>query len=508
VETLRFLVDNRAELGELCLQHLRLVLLATLGATVVGVPLGVLLTRRRWLLRPVIALANVAQTIPSLALFGFLIPVLGSYGIGALPAVIALFLYALLPILRNTQTGIDGVDPSVREAARAMGLTDRQLLWMVELPLSAPVVLAGIRVATVISIGTATIAAAIGAGGLGTWIFRGLRMNDDRLILAGALPAAATALLVDQALGWLERSLKRPRRGRGALLAAGVVTAATLALALFGGASGQTANGTVTVGSKDFTEQVILGELVAQTLERHAGLTVKRQFELGGDLCHRGVVAGTLDVYVEYTGTAFTTVLKKPPSSDPALVYRTVADEYRARFGLVWMEPLGFDNTFAILVRGPDAARLGLRTISQLAPLSPGLRAGFGQDFVSREDGYPGLVRAYGLRFAAAPKEMELSLTYRALASGQVDVIAGNETDGLIDQLGLVQLEDDRHYFPPYQAAIVARSQLLERSPEAREALARLSGRLTSADMRRLNDACDNQHRAPADVAREFLDAL
>ncbi|MBK8258372.1 MAG: ABC transporter permease subunit [Polyangiaceae bacterium] len=508
METLRFLLDNRTDLAKLCLEHVRLVFFATLAATLVGVPTGILLTRKRWLARPVLALANIAQTIPSLALFGFLIPVLGAYGIGALPAVIALFLYALLPILRNTHSGIDGVNPSVREAARAMGMTDWQQLRLVELPLAVPIVLAGIRVAVVISIGTATIAAAIGAGGLGTWIFRGLRMSDDRLILAGAIPAAAMALLADQALGGVERSFKRPRRQLAKAAATIAAVMVALAIAVFAGAPKPATSGTVTVGSKDFTEQVILGELVAQILERDTGLHVERRFELGGDLCHRGVVAGNLDVYVEYTGTAFTTVLKHPPISDPAVVYRAVAEEYQSRWNLVWLPPLGFDNTFAILVRGADARRLGLRTISDVLPLAPQWRAGFGQDFVSREDGYPGFTRAYGLRFAGPPSEMDLSLTYRALATGQVDLIAGNATDGLIDKLGLVQLQDDRRYFPPYEAAMVVRGELLERSPEVRTALARLSGRLTSEHMRRLNDACDGEHRSPAAVAKEFLDNL
>jgi len=508
VETLRFLVENRADLLKLCLEHLRLVLIATIAATLVGVPLGILLTRKRWLSRPVLALANIAQTIPSLALFGFLIPVLGVHGIGALPAVIALFLYALLPILRNTHSGIDGVDPSVREAARAMGMTDGQQLRLVELPLAIPIVLAGIRVATVISIGTATIAAAIGAGGLGTWIFRGLRMSDDRLILAGAIPAAVMALLADQALGGLERWFRRPRRqlAKAVSTLGGVLL--LLAIAIFGGASKPAVNRTITVGSKDFTEQVILGEIVAQLLERDAGVHVERRFELGGDLCHRGLVAGNLDVYVEYTGTAFTTALKRSPVSDPKVVYQTVADEYMRRWNLVWLPPLGFDNTFAILVRGAEARRLGLKTISDVVPLAPQWRAGFGQDFVSREDGYPGFVRAYGLRFVGPPSEMDLSLTYRALSSGQVDLIAGNATDGLIDKLGLVQLEDDRRYFPPYEAALVVRGDVLERAPEVRRALSRLSGRITSAEMRRMNDACDGEHRAPAAVAKEFLDKL
>jgi osmoprotectant transport system permease protein len=512
MDLVHFFAANRAEILGLALEHLLLVAVATSAAVLVGVPAGVVLTRKRWLARPVLAAANVLQTIPSLALFGFLIPLLGSYGIGRLPAIIALFLYSLLPIVRNTFTGIEGVDPAAREAARGMGMTDGQLLRLVELPLALGVIVAGVRVATVIAVGTATIAAAVGAGGLGTYIFRGLRSNDDTLILAGAVPAALMALGADFALGWVERSLApgaSPARVRAAKLVAAAAGIALVAGAVaWGVRSGQGGERRpVVVASKDFTEQVILGELVAQSLERE-GVPVARQFELGGDLCHRALVQGTADVYVEYTGTAYLTILKHEPLTDPREVYARVKAEYAERFGLAWLDPLGFEDTFAILVRGDDARRLGLKTVSDAAPYAPEWRAGFGQDFMSREDGYPGFSRTYGLRFREAPREMDLALTYRALAGGQVDLIAGNSTDGLIDKLGLVQLADDKRYFPPYEAAPVVRRDALERYPEISRALARLAGRVSDADMRRLNYAVDGDKRDPREVVREFLAAV
>src|SRR5262249_28317555 len=299
-----FLIRNRSEVLQLTLEHLLLVLIATGAAAVVGIPVGIVLTRRAALARPVLAVANVLQTIPSLALFGFLIPVLGSYGIGRLPAIIALFLYSLLPIIRNTFTGINGVDPAVREAARGMGMTDWQVLTQVELPLAMNVIIAGIRVATVISVGTATIAAAIGAGGLGTYIFRGLRMNDNTLILAGAIPAALLALAADFGMGRLEKSLSPQRAASQSparkAFAIGVTAMIVVGLAFFLGRElvpswkgvGAKDGSPVVIASKDFTEQVLLGELLAQTIEANTQLTVKRRFELGGDLCHRGLVAG------------------------------------------------------------------------------------------------------------------------------------------------------------------------------------------------------------------------
>jgi osmoprotectant transport system permease protein len=508
-----FLFQNWHDIVTLTLQHVVLVAVGTGLAVIAGIPVGILLTRRPGLSRPVLAIANVLQTIPSLALFGFLIPILGTYGIGRVPAIIALFLYSLLPIIRNTYTGIRGVDAGIREAARGMGMTDWQLLTKIELPLSLSVIIAGLRVATVISVGTATIAAAIGAGGLGVFIFRGLRMNDNQLILAGAIPAALMALAADFMLGWAEKRLspegKHKKAGiKGRVLA--VATGAVVILALLVIAGGHRTNKSrhIAIGSKDFTEQIILGELLAQALEDKAGFQVERKFELGGDLCHRALLSGEIDAYVEYTGTAYTAILKHDPVSDAGQVYDQVKSDYESRFNLEWLQPLGFNNTFAILVRGEDAQRLNLKTISDAARFTGDWRAAFGQDFMSRQDGYPGFARTYGLKFAAPPSEMDLSLTYRALAGGQVDLIAGNSTDGLIDKLGLYQLEDDKHYFPPYEAAPVVRQDLLQRYPDAGDAINSLAGKITNEQMRRLNYAVDGDHRQARDVVREFLAGL
>ena len=510
---LDFFIRNRSEVLQLTFEHLLLVLLATGAAAVVGIPVGIVLTRRAALAKPVLAVANVLQTIPSLALFGFLIPILGSYGIGRVPAIIALFLYSLLPIIRNTFTGINGVDPAVREAARGMGMTDWQMLTQVELPLALNVIVAGVRVATVISVGTATIAAAIGAGGLGTYIFRGLRTVDRTLILAGAVPAAIMALGADFALGSLERLLSpgsaagSQSRRKWVLGISGIAISVALVLFLIAGALSK-GGARVVVGSKDFTESRILAELIAQTIEARTDIKVEQATELSGDLCHRELVAGQIDMYAEYTGTAFTAILKHQPISDPRAVYDRVKTDYQSHFKLEWLEPLGFNNTFAILVRGEAARRLRLRTISDASRYAPQWRAGFGQDFMSRQDGYPGFARTYGLRFGEPPREMDLSLSYQALANGQVDLIAGNSTDGLIDKLGLVQLEDDRHYFPPYEAAPVIRRDTLERYPRLADAINSLAGKITNEQVRQLNYAVDAEKRDVKEVVREFLSRL
>jgi glycine betaine/choline ABC-type transport system substrate-binding protein len=249
----------------------------------------------------------------------------------------------------------------------------------------------------------------------------------------------------------------------------------------------------IVVGSKNFTESDLLGEIVAQQIERRTAVAVERRFHLGGTfVCHQAITSGQIDLYVEYTGTAYTAVLKHAPVLDPDSVYRAVAAEYERRFGLTWGKPLGFDNTFAILVRRADAERYGLLRISDLAAVAPHWHAGFGYEFLERADGFPGLARIYGLRFAAPPTAMDLGLTYRALAQRRVDVIA---------------LQDDRHYFPPYQAAVVTRAGTLARHPEVAAVLAQLEGKLAGAEMQRLNALADVEHRDIGSIAREWLRA-
>ena len=502
-----YILAHPGEILALTGEHMALVGIAILVAALVGIPLGIILTRYpRWS-RWVLGLANVVQTIPSLALFGFLIPLPFLGGIGARTAIIALILYSLLPIIRNTYAGISGVDPAIREAGRGMGMTDWQLLTQVELPLSLPVIMTGLRLAAVISVGIATIAAAIGAGGLGMYIFRGVSMVDNQLILAGAIPAACLALLVDFALGMGERFLsRRPRIN--ARYAIGILVLAGIGGILLATGIGK-GRAKIVVGSKNFTEQSILGELLAQQVERETGLSVERKLYLGGTLiCHNALVAGEIDMYVEYTGTAFTAVLKQKPINDAREVYRQIQEAYSSSFGVELTEPLGFNNTFAIIVRGEAARRLNLKTLSGAAAHTPQWTAAFGPEFMEREDGFRGLAAAYNLKFAEPPRIMDLGLTYRAVADGKVDLIAGDSTDGLIASLDLFVLADDRRYFPPYEGVPLVRRQILDAHPALRPALAKLGGKISDDMMRRMNYEVDGKHRDSREVVRDFLNTL
>lgn len=510
---IQFLAGNWPELLNLTREHIFLVLASTGFAILAGVPLGILLTRVKPLRTPVLGFANIMQTVPSLALFGLLVPVPFIGGIGARTAVIALALYALLPVIRNTVTGILGIDPKIREAAIAIGMTPGQRLRIVELPLAMPVILTGIRVAVVISVGVATVAAAVGAGGLGTYIFRGLRQNDNNLLLAGALASAILALLLDFALGQIEKSYTIGERSsavkRKLLAGAPIGLLAAIVIASYTTGVRQTVairplateGKPIVVGSKDFTESIILAEILAQTLEKQ-GVAVTRQLELGGDVAHRGLLSNQVDVYPEYTGTAYTAILKHSPITDPQAVYDQTKAEYAEKFKLSVSPPLGFSNDFAILIRGDVARKNNLKTISQAVPMAKDWQAGFGQDFMSRADGYSGFTAAYGFNFAKQPREMDLSLTYRALQSGGLDIIAGNSTDGLITALDLFQLEDDRHYFPPYQAVFIARE---DRTAELAAAFEKLKNAISTDDMRRMNFEVDGNKRSAREVAAEFV---
>ena len=262
----------------------------------------------------------------------------------------------------------------------------------------------------------------------------------------------------------------------------------------------------IVIGSKNFTESLMLGELLAQQIEAHTPLKVERRFYLAGSyICQQSILSGRIDIYPEYTGTALTAILKEKATGDRAQVYQQVKNEYEKRFGLTLAPPFGFNNTFAMEIRGEDARRLNLKTLSQVAVFTPQWHAGFGYEFMERPDGYTGLAATYGLQFAAAPRIMDLGLLAPALKDHQIDMAAGNATDGLILAFDLFVLADDRHYFPPYEAVPVIREQTMREHPELNQILADLGGKISDQEMQKLNYALDGQHRDAKDVAREFL---
>lgn len=493
-------------------EHLVLVIIAMIIAIAIGIPLGIIITRKPKLAQPILIFANGLQTIPSLAIFGFLLSVPFFGGIGKIPAIVALTLYALLPLIRNTYVGIANVDPAIKEVGIAMGMTEWQLLTKVEIPLALEIILAGVRVATVISVGIATIAAAIGGGGLGVFIFRGISTVNNQLILAGAIPAAIIALLADMSLGWLEKTLKNFQTRKKLFTTKFLIILMTILL-LFLGLGGinllqtnLTKNNTIILGSKNFTESLILSEILAQQIENNTNLKVNRKFNLGGTfIAHEALKLGEIDGYVEYTGTALTAILQQPIMNNSQEVYEKVKQIYQEKFNLTVMPSLGFNSTFAIAIRGKDARNFNIKNISEVAKYTPNWQAGFGPEFLIREDGYRGLAKTYNLKFGKPPIEMDLGLLSQALATNKVDLIAGNATDGLIPVLDLVILNDDKQYFPPYEVVPIFYTKTLIKYPQIQDTINQLLGLISLEEIQKMNYLVDSKKNSVEDVAKDWL---
>jgi osmoprotectant transport system permease protein len=499
--------------------HLQLTAAALLAGGLLAFPLGVWATRRPRLLAPVMLLASVVQTVPGIALLAVMVPLLAWLGaalsplgvqvraIGFLPAFLALTVYSVLPMLRNTVTGVRGVDAAVREAALGVGMTDRQLLFRVELPLALPTLVAGLRTATVWTVGMATLSTPVGAPSLGNLIFAGLQTRDTQAVLVGCGAAAALALLLDGLVRTVELGLTRRRRGL-TLGAAGVLVG-LLALSFVPASHGRGAGAgdarrPVTFGAKPFTEQLILAELMAAQVERRAEGPTRILPSLGSTVAWDALRAGTLDAYVDYTGTLWATVLHRGGEglAREALL-RDVTRELQSRFHVQVVGALGFENTYALATTGARAKALGLSRIGDLAPHAPKLEVGGDYELFGRPE-WRAIVTTYGLHFAAE-RAMDPSLMYQAIAAGEVDVIGAYSTDGRIAALGLQLLDDDRHVVPPYDAVLLARSGLAGERPRVVAALRELVGKVDQRAMQRLNLEVDEEHRKPADVARAFL---
>jgi osmoprotectant transport system permease protein len=500
--------------------HLQLSLVALLLAAAVSIPLGVVVTRRRALEGPVLGLASAIQTIPSLALLAVMVPALAALGgltaaflgfqirsIGYPPAIVALTLYGMLPILRNTVAGIEGVDPALREAAAGLGMTDYEQLRKVELPLATPVIVAGVRTAAVWIVGTATLATPVGATSLGNFIFSGLQTRNLAAVLLGCAAAAALAIALDQLIRGLEIGVRDRSRRRIAATAG-----ALLALFLYTGAAFLVERAVrgerpVQIGAKPFTEQYVLSEVLALWLAGEARLPSRTVSSLGSTVAFDALRTDEIDVYVEYSGTVWATLMKRgdtPAHREEVLaqVTRWLAEQH----GVVVAGALGFENTYALGVRAGDARERGLRTIAQLSPLAPDLEIGGDFEFFARAE-WAALRRAYRLAFRAE-RTMDPSLMYRALAAGQVDVISAYSTDGRLSAEKVVLLDDERGVIPPYDALVLVSPRFAREHPEAVAALRRLEGAIDRERMQRMNYAVDGEGRSPRDVAAAFVQEL
>ncbi|MFD0704896.1 ABC transporter permease/substrate-binding protein [Alloscardovia venturai] len=482
-------------------QHIQISLLALIVSIAIAVPLAFLLQRWRKVSDVVVQITAIFQTIPSLALLGLFIPIMG---IGTVPAVVALIIYAIFPILQNTLTGLRQVDPQLEEAAEAFGMSEWEKLKTYRVAIAMPVIMAGVRLAAVMIIGTATLAALIGAGGLGSFILLGIDRNNMPLILIGALTSATLAIVAHYGIGWMSKlSMKKTLATFTALCIALGISYATPSMV---SAVNSHKTTHIVVAGKLGSEPEILMNMYKELIEKNSDITVEVKPNFGKtSFVYNALKSGKIDIYPEFTGTITSSLLKNPPhvSNDPQQVYVTARDGIKKQDNLVLLKPMKYQNTYALAVKSGYAREHGLTTISDLGKVQGEAKAGFSLEFNDRADGGRGLKIIYGLRLNVAT--MEPSLRYQALENGDVQIIDAYSTDSQISQYHLTVLKDDKMLFPPYQGAPLMRAQTLKEHPELEKILNKLSGKITEKQMSSMNYEVNVQGKSASTVAHEFL---
>lgn len=494
-----FITTFQARQGQIItalLEHIQFSFIALLIAVLISIPLAIYLTYHKKIANPIIQITAVFQTIPSLALLGLLIPLAG---IGKVPAIIALVVYALLPILRNTYTGITEIAPSLIEAADAMGMDRWRKLYKVQIPIAMPVIMAGIRNAMVLVVGTGTIASLIGAGGLGDIILLGIDRGNNTLILLGAIPAALLAILFDYLLSLLERSSYK--RALGALAISAGAILFVLLLPLFNQKEAE-----LVIGGKLGSEPTIIMHMYEDLIEAETDIAVTLKPNLGKTTFNfNALESGDIDIYTEYTGTIMGTFLNESlESTDGQAVYERAKAGLAEQYEMTLLKPMAFNNTYVLAVAPDLAATYNLETISDLIPIADDIRAGFTLEFTDREDGYLGIQKQYGLTFNSL-QTMEPSIRYQAIGTGDINLVDAYSTDSDIVKYGLVELKDDKGLFPPYQGAPLLLTKTLADYPELETILNMLAGKVTDAQMREMNYLVDVEDASPDEVAHDFL---
>lgn len=490
--------NRQDQLVQALLEHIQISLIALFFAVILAVPLGIYLTKKERIAEGIIGVTAVLQTIPSLALLGLLIPLLG---IGKGPAIIALVIYALLPILRNTYTGIKEVDASLIEAATAMGMNGKKRLFKVELPLAMPVIMAGIRTAMVLIVGTATLAALIGAGGLGDIILLGIDRNNTALIILGAIPAALLAIIFDFLLRKMEKiSYKKSFVTIGiiALLTIGVTSIPHLI---------KDEHDTIIIAGKLGSEPEILINMYKILIEEETDLTVELKPNFGKtSFLFNALQSESIDIYPEFTGTIITQFLNETAvSNDKQEVYEQARAGLLEKYELILLKPMQFNNTYALAVSDSFAKENNLKKISDLHGLEQEVSAGFTLEFTDRYDGYLGIQELYGLKFPNLVT-MEPKLRYTAIEQNEINVLDAYSTDSELRRYNLTVLEDDLELFPPYQGAPLLRKETLEKYPELEDVLNQLAGKITDEEMREMNYQVAIEGKKAEEVARDFLE--
>lgn len=500
------LIERKDFFFNLLLEHIQISLIAIVIAIIIGGISGILISEYERTAKPTLAVVGVLYTIPSISMLGFLIPF---SGIGNATAIIALTIYALLPMVRSTYTGIKNVDDRIIEAARGMGSTNFQILYKIKLPLAFPVIMSGIRNMVTMTIALSGIAAFIGAGGLGVAIYRGITTNNLNMTMAGSLLIAALALLLDFLLGIVERNLgqtssvnKKKRQIKKRL---SLAFTAVLILAVIFSAINFNKKSVIRIATKPMTEQYILGNMLAILIEQETDLEVELTEGVGGGTSNiqPALEKGEFDMYPEYTGTGWNMVLKNEGIYSEAL-FEQLVQGYEQQYDLTWRGMLGFNNTYGMAVRTEIAEKFNLKTYSDLAKVSDQLIFGANYDFFEREDGFKAVTEAYNMHFKDT-LDMDIGLKYQAINQGKIDVLSVFTTDGQLSQSDVIVLEDDLHFYPSYKCGTVIRQEVLDKHPELEVVLEKLAGTIDDAQMSKMNDLVESKNQEPEDVAEDFL---
>ncbi len=493
---------------QLTIQHISLTSIAILVAILIGIPLGILITRVKFLKKIILGFVNLVQSVPSMAVLGLVVPILG---IGSTPAIFMVVLYSLLPIVKNTYIGISNIDPVVLESAKGIGLTKNQTLFKIQLPLALPIIMGGIRISAVTAVGLMTLAAFIGAGGLGYLVFSGVQTVNNAMILQGAIPACILALVVDFIFGKIE-VLVTPtgistHGAKKNTKSVKIVLGLTAALLVFTIAPNllKKDKETITIGSKNFTEQLILGNIYSDLIEEYTDLEVDRKLNLGGtSVAFNALTSNELDMYVDYTGTVFMNVMNRDAINDKDKVYNDVKDSMSKDYNLTVMDPIGFNNTYVLGVMPDIAEKYNLNTISDLKKYSKDLIFSPTLEFENREDGLLAMGNYYNIDFPNI-NAMDGALRYTALSENKSQIIDAFSTDGLIQKFDVKLLEDDKQFFVPYYAIPMVNNNTLEKYPELEEVFDMLTGKIDEKTMTNLNYKVDELGMSPEDVSKEFI---
>ncbi len=474
-----------------------------LFASLIAIPLGILISKYPFLRKVTLNAGGVSQTVPALAMLGFLVPFLG---LGALPTIVVLTFYASYPILRSTYTGFEQIPPECSEAAEALGFTPFQKIRFVELPLALPVIISGLRVATAATIGIATVAAFIGAGGLGDFITQGLALNNPSLILLGAIPTAFMALGFDYGISQIENMLRfrKIKSLTFSRLRKGAIFILFFILGYLGVSSFIYSNQpTIIVGSKNFTEQYVLAELIAQLIEKKTDLKVIRKFNMGStDILHNTLLRGDIDIYPEYTGTAYLTVLNEAPTKED--IFYKVKKAYENQFNVTWLKSFGFSNKPTLAIRRDLSEENNITTMSDLVPYANQMVVVCPPEALKRPDQLPGLKKHYNLTFKKVT-QVDPNLMYSAIEHHSADVVSASATDGKLKKHDMTPLIDDKSCYIAYDAAPVIRLETLASHPEILKALEPLLGFLTQEKIIDLNAKVDVDGYPPSKAVSEFL---